>query len=169
MFHDCSDHATVGNDAGIFLDFRKGLHYPCSHLHTAFALRWDVGFVITSKPRLVLRRVFQLIVAMHFKNAEVHFPEAGIGFVWHIPKKDLQSFVRPFHIAGKETDTLNVIMYAPQFFFACIGQGQVGTAAVEVLFVGLGLSVANQIDGHFNRCSNPQKIRLTCVASLLKY
>lgn len=79
MLHDCSNYTAVGNDAGVFFDFRKGLHYPHFHLHTAFPLRWNIDLIVPGEPRLVLRRILELIVTMHLKDAEVHFPETGIG------------------------------------------------------------------------------------------
>ena len=76
-------------------------------------------------------------------NAKIHLPKPGINFIGYISKKNTQGFIHPLHAAAYEADIFDVIMDTAQFFFASVGQGQVGTAAVEVLFVGLGLAVAN--------------------------
>ena len=80
------DHTTMGDDAGIILDFRQSFQYPRFHLLTAFPFRRNIYFVISCEPRLIFWSIFQLIVAVHLENAKIHFPETGINFIGYIAK-----------------------------------------------------------------------------------
>ena len=130
IFHNGGNDTTVGDDTGVLFDFGECIEHTLFHLYAAFAIWWDVGIVIPGEPCLVFRTIFQFFVAVHFKGAEVHFPETGIGFIRHIAKQNTNRFICPFHATGKETDIFNVVSDILQFLSACNGQGQVGTSAV---------------------------------------
>ena len=88
----------------------------------------------------------------------------------YIAKQSLQRLLRPQHAAGDETKALRQpVGQGIQFRPASFGQRKVRAAAVAMFFIGPGFSVANQIDAHFSRCSNPQKTRITWSACPARY
>ena len=108
--HNRCDHTAVGDDTGVLPDLGKRLQNTLLHLIAAFAVGGDVGIVITGKPGLVGRGVFQHFIAMHFKIPEVDIPESGVGCKGHIAKEDLQGLVGATHTTGEESDILDVVI-----------------------------------------------------------
>ena len=159
----------MSHQTGIIHDFRECRQDTTGHLCAAFSAGREIGLIVSGDPGLIIRTFFQIIVAVHLKCAEIHLPESGIDFVGDTRKQQLHRLVAAFHAAGQEADILDIVMEIPQFRFSRFRQGQVRTAAVKAAFVGLGFSVADQINCHLSLCSNPQKILLTRSASRLKY
>jgi len=109
VFHNRCNDTAVGNNADILFDFRECFQHPHFHLRTTFTSGRDVGFVVTGKPGLVLGNVFQLIVALHFKNTEIHFSEFRYLFKRHIPKQNAKGFIGPLHATGEKMNIFYVI------------------------------------------------------------
>ena len=143
----------------------KGLHHTAAHDLSALSAGREVAVIVTGAPLPVHRIVLELLIAEHFKGAEIHLPQAGNDLVVHAAVKEQQCFLRAAHAAGIDPETVylrpaEVPAHFSQRCPAVFGQGKIGFAAVHIVHIGLGASVTQQYDtSHLSFMGKPQKRR----------
>lgn len=60
----------------------------------------EIGPIVSGDSDLLIRTVFQIIVAVHLRCTEIYPPESGVSFVGDAWNKQLHGFIGSHHAAG---------------------------------------------------------------------
>ena len=111
----------------------------------ALAARTDRGFAVLRAPVLKFRVVLELLIAAHFKMAEVDFAQVGEHFVRAVSKQNGKRLLGAEHSAGVVVFGFrNDGRIAAQRGDADVGQGKVCASIVEIFQVAFGFSMADE-------------------------
>ena len=90
----------MSHQTGIIHDFRECRQDTTGHLCAAFTAGKEIGPIVSGDSDLLIRTVFQIIVAVHLRCAEIYPPESGVSFVGDAWNKQLHGFIGSHHAAG---------------------------------------------------------------------